>query len=110
MGIVFLAHDTKLDRAVSLKFLPTHLTESEDAAQRLLVEAHGSRGLDDLELDDLTLPERREARALDGREMHEAIAFPVVRCDESEALLVVEPLHFAGENHTNSSFVAGPTQ
>jgi len=39
MGVVYLAHDTKLDRAVALKFLPTHLTATETEKARFLNEA-----------------------------------------------------------------------
>lgn len=39
MGVVYQAKDTKLDRTVGLKFLPSHLTQSEKDKQRFLREA-----------------------------------------------------------------------
>ena len=39
MGVVYKARDTKLDRDVALKFLPQHLTSSEEDKQRFTREA-----------------------------------------------------------------------
>ena len=45
MGVVYKAEDTKLDRFVALKFLPAHLTSSEDEKQRFIHEAKAASGL-----------------------------------------------------------------
>lgn len=39
MGVVYKAHDTKLDRMIALKFLPHHLTANEAEKARFLQEA-----------------------------------------------------------------------
>ena len=45
MGVVYKAHDTKLDRMVALKFLPLHLTASETEQARFLQEAKAAAAL-----------------------------------------------------------------
>ncbi len=46
MGIVYMAEDTKLDRLVALKFLPRHLSQSEEEKQRFIHEAKAASALD----------------------------------------------------------------
>ena len=45
MGVVYRAHDTKLDRIVALKFLPHHLSASDKEQARLIQEAKSAAGL-----------------------------------------------------------------
>jgi serine/threonine protein kinase/Flp pilus assembly protein TadD len=45
MGVVYKAKDTKLDRSVAIKFLPSHLSGSEENKQRFFREAKSAAAL-----------------------------------------------------------------
>ncbi|CAN5470627.1 hypothetical protein BH23BAC3_BH23BAC3_03970 [soil metagenome] len=46
MGVVYKAHDTKLDRIVALKFLPAQISADDNQKQRFINEAKAVSALD----------------------------------------------------------------
>jgi serine/threonine protein kinase/tetratricopeptide (TPR) repeat protein len=46
MGIVYKAEDTRLDRFVAIKLLPTHLSSDREATKRFIQEAKAASALD----------------------------------------------------------------
>lgn len=46
MGTVYRAHDTRLDRAVAIKFLPPYLSAQPEARERFLQEARAAAALE----------------------------------------------------------------
>ncbi len=46
MGVVYQAHDPRLDRSVAIKLLPPDLTRDEIAKRRFLQEAKAASALD----------------------------------------------------------------
>ena len=46
MGVVYTAHDPRLDRQVAIKLLPPDLTRDDTAKQRFLQEAQAASALD----------------------------------------------------------------
>jgi hypothetical protein len=65
------------------------------------------RVFDDIELDDLTLSKASETRRVDGGMVDENVLATVIALDESETLLIVEPLHLA-RGHASDSLKSRP--
>jgi tetratricopeptide (TPR) repeat protein/predicted Ser/Thr protein kinase len=88
MGEVYLAQDTKLDRKVALKFLPTEYTKDTDANERFVREAKAAAALNHPNI--VTIYEINEFKDqtyiameyVQGKTLREKIAKGLIRIDE----------------------------
>ena len=62
MGVVYKAQDTTLDRFVALKFLPPHLSASEQDKARFLQEARAAATTNKAAATARIVPARRETK------------------------------------------------
>ncbi len=80
MGVVYKAHDTKLDRAVALKFLPRSFSASENDKARLLQEARAAASLN-----------HPNICTIHGIEDHDGEQFIVMEYVEGKTLRQIKP-------------------
>jgi eukaryotic-like serine/threonine-protein kinase len=64
MGVVYKAEDTKLKRDVAIKFLPHHITTSEEEKERFKIEAQAAAALNHPNISTIHAIEEFETRDL----------------------------------------------
>ncbi len=103
MGVVYKAHDTKLDRAVALKFLHPELTREDEARTRFVHEAQAAASLNHPNICTIYEIDEHEGQSfiamelLEGEELKDRIAKGPLPIDEAIAIVVAvgEGLHEA---------------
>src|SRR5271169_2461676 len=101
MGVVYKAHDTKLDRIVALKFLPLHLTANDAEKARFMQEARAAATLNHphvctiYRIDEYEGQQFIEMECIDGETLRRKI--PVQKTDDAlnYAIQIGEALHEA---------------
>src|SRR5271169_1894321 len=101
MGVVYKAHDTKLDRIVALKFLPLHLTANDAEKARFMQEARAAATLNHpnvctiYRIDEFEGQQFIEMECIDGETLRRKI--PVQKTDDAlnYAIQIGEALHEA---------------
>lgn len=89
MGVVYKAEDTKLDRAVALKFLPAHLLGNEDVRKRFEREAKSAAALSHpnvcrvYEIDEADGKTFLSMELIDGESLDQKIARGPLKLDEA---------------------------
>jgi len=82
MGVVYKAHDTKLDRNVAIKFLPHHIAANSDERKRFGIEAKAAAALNHPNIAHVNAIEEADNQMfivmeyIDGKELREMINIP----------------------------------
>ncbi len=103
MGVVYKAQDTKLDRIVALKFLPSHLNTSETEQARFLQEAKAASSLNHPNVCNIHSIGEHEGQSyidmefIDGQTLRKLIASGPPKFDDAiaYAIQIGEALHEA---------------
>jgi serine/threonine protein kinase/tetratricopeptide (TPR) repeat protein len=94
MGVVYKAHDTKLDRDVALKFLPPTLLVNEDDRRRFVREAQASAALSHPNIATVFEIDESEAKAfialeyIEGQSLAEKIKSGPLKLDDALSIAV----------------------
>ena len=89
MGVVYKAHDSKLDRTVAIKFLPRHVAANEEEKKRFVIEAKAAAALNHPNIATIHAIEESENETfivmeyIDGQELKRKINIPLDPLDES---------------------------
>ena len=92
MGVVYKAEDTKLQRKVALKFLPSELTHIPDVKERFMREAQAAAALDHPNICTVYEFDEAEDKAfismayIDGQNLREKIKSGPLGLDEALAI------------------------
>ncbi|MCX6143519.1 MAG: protein kinase [Ignavibacteriales bacterium] len=101
MGVVYKAHDTTLDRDVALKFLPAHVSVSEETKARFLQEAKAAAALNHAHICTIHGIEEADSSLfivmeyIEGGTLREKLPFPKVNDALSIAIQIGEALQEA---------------
>jgi len=89
MGIVYLAEDTKLERQVAIKFLPSHISSNSDERKRFEIEAKTAAALNHINIATIHAIEEVNDEMfivmeyIDGQELKEKISKGTVTIDQT---------------------------
>jgi len=107
MGIVYLAEDTKLERKVAIKFLPSHIARNSDEQKRFEIEAKAAAALNHPNIATIHAIEHTDddvfivMEYIDGQELREKITadrlLPIAYCTDI-ATQITSGLQAAHEN------------
>jgi len=101
MGVVYKAQDTKLDRAVALKFLPAHASINDDTRARFMQEAKAAAALNHAHICTVHGVEEESGKMfivmefIDGGTLREKIPFARTEDAVTAAIQIAEALQEA---------------
>jgi serine/threonine protein kinase len=107
MGIVYLAEDTKLQRQVAIKFLPSHIANNSDERERFKIEARAAAALNHPNISTIHAIEEVDddmfivMEYIDGMELKEKLKSGPISLNDSQdiATQIAKGLQTAHEKH-----------